>query len=321
MSFPYESEVQTEIPPLQKETFNDATFTYLKWPSNLKRQVSDGNTAESNEPAEVITKCRVLIVHGFCEYHKVYYKLMDRLSLNGVESFMFDQRGAGDTSPGKEKGNTDEASTFADLDHFLQMNLSECEPLGRKLYLFGHSMGGGIILNYGCNGKYKDKIAGFITTGPLIELHPSTRPNFILRGLAPFLAAVLPRHKIDTGLNVNGITSSAKYREVLKTDPKLKVIGSFRQIHDMMERGKRLVQVADYANSLDKPVLIMHGEADTINDPKSSELFINNRLPQLEDKTLKLYRDAKHSLLSVEVDSVFDEAFKDMMAWIDAHAA
>lgn len=320
MSFPYESEVKTEIPTLQKEEFNDATFTYMKWPSSLKKHERNTHTNTTDvEDEQVITKCRVLIVHGFCEYYKIYYKLMDNLALNGVESFMFDQRGSGDTSPGKERGKTDEVATFADLNHFIEMNLKECEPVDRKLFLFGHSMGGGIVLNYGCNGKYKDKIAGIITTGPLIELHPNSRPNFILRCLAPALASVLPRFTIDTALNVDGITSDEDYKELLRTDPKLKLTGSFKQIYDMLERGKKLVNDPYVAKTFKSPLLIMHGKADTINDPDSSEKFVNERIPQVEDKTVKIYNDAKHSLLSIEVDSVFQESFKDMIDWINAH--
>ncbi|BAO40871.1 serine hydrolase YJU3 [Kluyveromyces marxianus DMKU3-1042] len=312
-SLAYEKNIKTEIPVVQKEKFNGADFTYLKWPAS-------STNSNGSDDTTTTTKCRVIIVHGFCEYYKLYYKLMDRLAQNGVESFIFDQRGAGETSPGKEKGNTDETRTFQDLDHFIEKNLKECEALGnRKLFLFGHSMGGGIVLNYGCSGKYRSKIAGIMTTGPLIELHPKSNPMYIVRKLSPVLAAVLPNFKIDTSLNVEGITGSKENQELLKKDPNLKLVGSFRQIYDMLERGKRLLSDPVRAEGFRTPVLIMHGEQDTINDPKASEKFIRDRLPHLQDKTLKIYHDARHSLLSLERDEYFDQAFGDMIQWIDVH--
>lgn len=88
--------------------------------------------------------------------------------------FFFDQRGAGFTSPGKLKGLTDEFHTFDDLDYFLKKNIDEISSReNKKLYLMGHSMGGGIALNYGIKGKYKDYLNGIAVTGPLILLHVS----------------------------------------------------------------------------------------------------------------------------------------------------
>lgn len=119
-------------------------------------------------------KGRILWLHGFSEFSKVYLRLFDHLSTAGFEIFYFDQRGAGYTSPGKLKGITDEFHTFDDLDFFLKKNIDELATRENKdLYLMGHSMGGGISLNYGIRGKYKDHLTGIAVTGPLILLHVS----------------------------------------------------------------------------------------------------------------------------------------------------
>ncbi|EJT43704.1 YJU3-like protein [Saccharomyces kudriavzevii IFO 1802] len=138
---PYPYNVQTTTPDLQYETFDGAKFGYMFWP------VQNGNNK---------VKGRVLLIHGFGEYTKIQFRLMDHLSLNGYESFTFDQRGAGVTSTGKSKGVTDEYHVFNDLEHFVERNLRECKAKGIPLFMWGHSMGVCICVDYACQGKHKN---------------------------------------------------------------------------------------------------------------------------------------------------------------------
>ncbi|AJS33985.1 ABH_G0034100.mRNA.1.CDS.1 [Saccharomyces cerevisiae] len=304
---PYPYKVQTTVPELQYENFDGAKFGYMFWP------VQNG----TNE-----VRGRVLLIHGFGEYTKIQFRLMDHLSLNGYESFTFDQRGAGVTSPGRSKGVTDEYHVFNDLEHFVEKNLSECKAKGIPLFMWGHSMGGGICLNYACQGKHKNEISGYIGSGPLIILHPHTMYNKPTQIIAPLLAKFLPRVRIDTGLDLRGITSDKAYRAFLGSDPmSVPLYGSFRQIHDFMQRGAKLYKNENnYIQknfAKDKPVVIMHGQDDTINDPKGSEKFIQD-CPSA-DKELKLYPGARHSIFSLETDEVFNTVFNDMKQWLDKH--
>lgn len=331
MSVEYPYQVQTNIPELQYEEFNDAKFGYMFWPvhptkidKNDNHNQSEGSVEKEDQDQDgEKVKGRVLLIHGFGEYTKIQFRLMDHLSMNGFESFTFDQRGAGVTSPGKLKGLTDEYHTFNDLDFFIDRNLTDCESKGIPLFLWGHSMGGGICLNYSIQGKYKDRIAGYIGSGPLIILHPHTRPNKLTRMMSPMLASCLPKFKIDTGLDLDGITSDEKYKEFLKNDKPMSVplVGSFRQISDFMKRGEKLYKNQDnlIQNKCvkDKPFFIQHGQADTINDPKGSIKFIDD-CPAV-DKTLKLYPNMRHSILSLEKDENFDIVFNDLIEWLNSH--
>ncbi|SCW02496.1 LAFE_0F07712g1_1 [Lachancea fermentati] len=302
--YPYNA--TTFDPKKQKHEFNGANFTYVMWPSTLKDEAS----------GEVITKARMLIVHGFDEHTQLYSRFMDNLSAVGIESFIFDQRGSGETSPGKLKGQTNEFHTFNDLDHFLEWNLKD-KDAATPLFLFGHSMGGGICLNYGCNGRYKDQVAGITVTGPLVVLHPHTQPRAIVRLCAPVLAAALPRLRIDTGLDIDATTSDQRFRDFLRHDPlTMPVYGTLRQIYDFMERGKRLIHDKAHLSRFDRPVLVLHGQDDRINDPQGSQSF--HDLCPVTDKTLNFYPAARHSLC-LETDSVFEQVFRDLSVWVLHH--
>ncbi|CCH59383.1 hypothetical protein TBLA_0B05550 [Henningerozyma blattae CBS 6284] len=299
-SYPYNP--KTTVPKIKFEKFDNANFAYMLWESSLD-----------------ITKARILLVHGFGEYTKIYYRMMDQLSSQGYESFFFDQRGSGETSPGKLKGKTNEHFTFSDLEHFVSKNLEECKKKNIKLFMWGHSMGGGICLNYACTGKSKDQFQGFIASGPLIILHPNSRPNKVTQMISPLLAKTMPNFTIDTGLNLEGITSDPTYREFLANDPmSVPLLGSFRQIYDFLERGKALYNNKDNRISkITKPIFIQHGKDDTINDPKGSQNFYDNC--KFNDKRLVLYENGRHSILSLEIEEVFDKALSDLVEWLDAH--
>lgn len=308
--YPYPYKLKTSEPQLQYEKFNGANFGYMLW------NVPDG--------AERLG--RVLLVHGFGEYTKIQYRLMDNLALHGFESFTFDQRGAGVTTIDgikNPKGVTNEYHTFNDLNHFIELNLKQCKDLNIPLFMWGHSMGGGIILNYSCHGKFKSDISGYIASAPLIILHPHTRPNKITLLLSPMLAKWFSNTVIDTGLDLDGITSDPEYRKFLANDKPMSVplYGSFRQIYDFMQRGKFLYRNKDnYIQKncpKDVPVVIFHGKDDTINDPKGSKHFIDNC--PAEDKLLKLYPKMRHSIFSLETDENFDVVFTDLLHWLKEH--
>lgn len=300
-NYPYKP--VTQVPDIQFESFNDAKFAHMVWPSATKE-----------------TKARLLLVHGFGEYTGIYIRLMDQLAQQGYESFVFDQRGAGLTSPGKQKGKTNEFHTFNDLDHFVDMNISACEKEGIPLFMWGHSMGGGIVLNYACTGKEKENFNGFVASGPLVVTHPKTTPSKPVLWLSPILASRLPNYTIDTKLKVEGITSDQRYREFLLNDRPMSVplMGSFRQIYDFLERGKALYNNTDSrVNNINRPIFVQHGQDDTINDPKGSEQFMSHVV--YKDKQLTLYPKGRHSILSLETDEIFAKAFNDLVAWLDNH--
>ena len=68
--------------------------------------------------------------------------------------------------------------------------------------------------------------------------------------------------------------------------------------------------------SLQLPVLVMHGSADALTDPRGSELV--DRLAGSEDKTLVIYDDLFHEIFNEpERDVVLDE----VVSWLERHTA
>ncbi|ODV59368.1 acylglycerol lipase [Ascoidea rubescens DSM 1968] len=269
----------------------------------------------------------VLVMHGFAEFSNLYYTILDLLSTNGYECLFFDQRGAGRTSVGKFKGLTNEELVMKDIDRLIEVKiLPRLEAKAIKndnFYLVGHSMGGGIALNYLVLGTYKDKVNGVVVSGPLIRLHPKVDPNFVLKLGLKVLPGLLPTLQIDSKLDKELATSCEAWQKYLFEESLSNPVGTVRQFADMFERGRRLLDQEFYASQKltpqqlsEKAILIVHGENDEVNDPKASEDFM--RVCPIADKKLVLYPHARHSLF-IEVETVFSSLSADVLGWLAAH--
>lgn len=67
------------------------------------------------------------------------------------------------------------------------------------------------------------------------------------------------------------------------------------------------------------PLLVLHGGADRVTDCAISKLL--HEKAKSSDKTLRLYDDAWHCLLQGELDKMTHVIMKDVISWLDAHAA
>lgn len=292
---PYKTKFE---PIVERVAFNGATFKTVTW----------------KVPNDVPCKGKIIYVHGFAEDSTLYGHLFDLLCSEGYECFFFDQRGAGETSPGDEEGRTDETHVFSDLDFMIKRVLDASTVKNDKIWLMGHSMGGGIALNYGVHGTYADKISGIIVSAPLIVLHPDSQPNVFLRAGAPIIRRILPNLRIDSKLNYDYITSREDWKEYIRAHSG-KLMGTAAQLNDMIERGKKLVR-PQYLSAFKSqiPVLIIHGEDDHINWIKGSEEFVD-ALKLHGNKHLHRVKNGRHSLF-IELIPIFDEVYSAVVEFL-----
>lgn len=62
------------------------------------------------------------------------------------------------------------------------------------------------------------------------------------------------------------------------------------------------------------PLLVLHGEADVVTNPKLSEELV--QCCSSRDKTLRLYRDAWHGLTAGEPEDMTARVMADMISWL-----
>lgn len=270
-----------------------------KWKSSDGLDIlAQGWSPDSASPGAV-----VCLVHGIGEHTGRYLKVAEALTKEGFVLFGADLRGHGRS--GGPRGHFPSIEVvIKDIDLLLE-HAGKLYP-GIPLFLYGHSLGGILVLHYGL--KQKPDISGVIATSP--SLHTALAEQPFKVAAAKVLGSLLPSVSIPSGLDVNAISHDKKVIEDYKNDP----LG-----HSKMSLGFGKVMLSvnqwtlEHANEFSLPLLLMHGKSDSIAFPSSSIEFAAS----LNDKCkLVLWDDAYHELHN---ENIKDEVFKTMSNWIGMH--
>ena len=209
-------------------------------------------------------KGSLIIVHGLGEYGGRYMNLVNVLTSNGYVVSAFDNRGHGQSS-----GQRGHVHCFAeyrqDVSVFIRF-LKTTKKLKRPLFLMGHSLGGLIVLDtvfHGITG-----IEGIVVSSPALD---DGAISFFRRSAAKVLSRVWPTLSLNTGMDVTGISRDPQVVAVYRADPLVHGKGTARLA---TEAARTMAWCHQHADSLQIPILMIHGTADRITSPKRSrDLF------------------------------------------------
>ncbi|PKP09981.1 MAG: lysophospholipase [Bacteroidetes bacterium HGW-Bacteroidetes-4] len=215
------------------------------------------------KPTAVIT-----LVHGFGEHCTRYEPYFLAFNNEPIAFVSFDLYGHG-KSDGKRGTIISYDSLLDDVALFINFTKEQFPNLSH--YLYGHSMGGNIVLNYLL--RRPADLTGAIVTSPWLKL--TDEPPMILKKLVSSLRLVMPNVTFNSGLDVNAISSQADEVKKYRNDPLNHGRISFRLFHEIVYWGNWAMK---NASELVVPTLLMHGTADKITSPLASErVFESNR--------------------------------------------
>jgi len=270
-----------------------------KWKSNDGLDIfAQGWQPDVNPPKTV-----VCLVHGIGEHTGRYLNVAEALTKEGYVLFGADLRGHGRSGGPRGHFPSIEA-VLQDIDLLLEQ-AGKRYP-GVPLFLYGHSLGGILVLHYGL--KQKPDICGVIAASPSLLTALAEQPFKV--SAAKVLGSLFPGVTIPSGLDVNAVTHDKKviedyYRDTL--------------CHNKMSLGFGKIMLSvnhwtlEHANEFSLPLLLMHGKSDSIAYPTSSIEFAAS----LNDNCkLVLWDDAFHEL---HHEPIKDEVFKTMTDWIEKH--
>lgn len=258
----------------------------------------------SQEPQQQDNRAVIAIAHGSGEHSGRYSNVVNHFSEKGYLLYGFDFRGHG-KSEGKTSHVMDWQEYRADLDSFLRLVATE-NP-GMPLFLYSHSMGAQIALDYLTHNGHLP-LAGVIASAPAIAAPPAS-PLLILA--AKLISAILPGFRLDNGLDVNYISRDPEVVRAYSNDPLVssKITARFGvQFLSCIER------VQSRAAKIDIPLLLFHGEADQIIPMQGTLQFFDK--VNFADKKLKIYQGGFHEPHN---DLQRGEVFQDIEQWLDEH--
>ena len=250
----------------------------------------------------------VLICHGVADHGGRYPHLVERLASAGYAVYAHDHRGHG-RSEGTRL-HVERFRLFAeDLKTFVDL-VSARHP-DKALYLFAHSMGSAVALEYAL--AYPGTLAGLILSGTALFAGEGF-PRIVLLA-NEVLSQLLPRLRL-TKLPTEGISRDAAWVQATLCDPLVyHGPGTARLgaeiLHTLEGLRPRLAGIT-------LPLLILQGEKDILVDPRGSKLLYEQAASA--DKTHKVYAGAFHEVFNDLPES--REAFLgDVVAWLDAHSS
>lgn len=248
-----------------------------------------------------IVKGVVVLVHGFGE-HSGRYKgnVIPILVSSGFAVVSYDNVGHG-----KSSGKRGHCPSYDALLDILRDVIDKAKGFypNTPLFLYGHSMGGNLVLNYAL--RRDSEISGVIATSPYLRL--AFQPPKWKMLLGKFMLKIMPSITLPSGLDPNGISRIPEEVAKYKNDPlvhdKVSPMFSF----PIMDAGEWAIE---NASKLTVDTLLMHGTADQIIDHKATQEFHQNSTRT----TLKLYEGGFHEL---HYDLCSDEMLTTITSWLE----
>lgn len=207
----------------------------------------------------------IALVHGMGEHSRRYDHLTAYWASNGYASAGFDLRGHG-----RSQGPRGHTPSFEHLMDDIALFTTQVarELPGYPLYLYGHSMGGNLALNFLI--RRQPAFTAGIASAPYLRL-AFQPPKFKLI-LARLLYRILPALTFPSGLDASSLSHDSEVVRRYREDPLVHDRISVAFFTGIQAAGEDALQ---RAAELTLPVLVMHGSADRITSPAASEAFVS----------------------------------------------
>lgn len=246
----------------------------------------------------------VIITHGIAEHSGRYGHVAQALVDAGYTAIGFDLRGHG-----KSSGMRNYVNSFQDYLSDLRevLNRAKNSYPDLPIFLFGHSMGGGIVTLFAI--ERNPDVKGILLTGPSVKVSEDISP--FLQKISGVLSALLPKLPA-VKLDSSDISKDPEVVKAYDEDP-LNYRGGIlaRTASELLNATKI---ITEHSKVIDHPILIMHGSDDKLAEVVGSEMLFKN--VSSEDKTLKIYEGLYHEILN---EPEQDEVLADIINWLDNH--
>lgn len=250
-------------------------------------------------------KAVVLLVHGYAEHHARYLHVIDALVGAGYAVYTLDHRGHG-----KSEGLRAyvESIDLCASDLYLYFQQVKAAHPGKKLFIYGHSMGALVSLVFTL--QHQDEIDGLIVSGSPVLADANVPPALVAAGkvmnrIAPRLAFMR--------FGKPGILSCDPQVDIdVENDPMH--YGGNMRVRTGISLNNASLWVRERLEQLHLPIFVFHGAADELVTPRGSDLLYERA--SSADKTLKLYEGMRHEPHN-EIDKA--QVITDVIGWLDKH--
>lgn len=243
----------------------------------------------------------VVICHGVNSHSGYYRWAAERFVSTGLAVYALDLHGRGQSDG--ERFYLDKISDYVHDVHTV-VALAKSRHVGLPVVLLGHSAGGVISCVYTL--EHQAELAGLICESFAFQVAAPDFALAVVKGLSH-----LAPHAHVLKLPFKDFSRDPKVVEAMNDDPL--IAGEVQPTKTVAELVRADERLKEEFPLITLPVLILHGTADKVTNPKGSQLFFDTA--GSSDKTLKLYDGHAHDLLN---DIGKEQVMDDIQGWIDA---
>jgi len=259
-----------------------------------------GKTALYDFRGKTAPKAAILLVHGLGEHAGRYSGWAARFNEEDIAVRAFDLPGHGNSEG--TRGVIPSLEKVYDTIDVITRDLSSELP-GIPLFIYGHSLGGGLALNYLV--RRKPKLTGAIITSPWVFLTETPPKSKVI--LARVAGRLVPGLVQPSGLKTEFLSRNPEVVSQYRSDPLVHGMISAGLYNSMIAAAKETLA---RASEITMPLLLAHGRDDMICSSAGS-IQVAEAAPKA---TLKLWDGGYHELHN---DLVSNEHFEFIIAWID----
>ena len=266
----------------------------------------EGYSWKVEDPEKVIC-----IVHGIGEFGGRFDRVAEAFRKQNMAVLAFDLRGHG-KSLGKRGHCAPRKDVLSDVSTLIEY-AQELYP-GKKLILYGHSMGGNIVLDYRSRGRLNGELSAYIVTAPWVRLVRPV-PNIVYKAVK-LLSRIAPSVTIGSEVNEADLGHPDSVKP-FNDHPLVHNRISALCAVDGFETGQKLEDGTLENNGRAKqiPLLLMHGEKDRICDVAGSRTIADRMKADGENVEYIEWGGLYHEIHNGGSESKGDEVIAKTVEW------
>lgn len=203
----------------------------------------------------------IVLIHGLSDHARRYHHAGSFFSSSGYHLIIFDLRGNG-RSFGK-RGHFPSLNIMLD-DISLFLEEAKKQHPGLPLVLYGHSMGGNLVLNYLI--RKMPAIAGAVVTSPWLRL--TLKPPAYRFLLARMINRTFPALTLPDEIVPACLSHDKEVERSYAVDPLVHHRISVRAFIEISQAGEYALK---HAGKIGCPLLLMHGTEDSLTSFAASK--------------------------------------------------
>ena len=266
-----------------------------------KIRTQDNLELELYQSSVISPKAVLFLVHGMGEHALRYAHVAEYLKNVNIITVAIDLRGHG-----RSQGKRGHMPSYELMMQDLKIAIDCIKDSYRKtpLIIYGHSMGGNLILNFLLRNQ--EGVSAAIATGPYLRLGFEPPKWKVL--LAKLSANIYPGLSQPTELEQEALSRTPQVIAEYQNDPLVhdKITASF--FVNIHQAG---IDAINRASEIDVPLLIMHGAKDRLTSPQGTKEFHANAKDNVR---LHIWDELFHEIHNEPEKS---EVFKMILEWLN----